>query len=343
MLTSNNPANSSQHHRHQHPLNMAFIPAELAHPLIFNSIILLASFYILFKSADLIVYGISHYARRLGLSDAIIGLVVVAMAASAPEITSSLTGFLTGQQGVGFGTILGSNMVHVGLALGLLCLIGKKIKLEPSIFTKKRLLMWSLLMLPFILAIHGSGFSRIDGIIMVAAFSTYLVMLWKMEGKTGRIKKQVEFKNIWRDAVIFMLALAALILAGRWLVFSSIQIASYFNVPAYFIALTIIGIGTTIPDFAVEIKSLFKAHANIGLGDLLGSLMIELLLFFGIVALIVPSKFDLTEGLNAMIFLAAGITLVMFWMNKKQLTWKHGIAFLALYAVFLAIEIWKIL
>jgi len=321
---------------------MAFIPAELAHPLIFNSIVLLASFYILFKSADLIVYGISHYARRLGLSDAITGLVVVAMAASAPEIISSLTGFMTGQSGIGFGTILGSNMVHVGFALGLLCLIGKKISLEPSIFTKKRLLMWGMLMLPFVLGILGSGLSRLDGAIMLAAFCTYLVMLWKIEGKTGKIKKNVEFKNIWRDAVIFMLALAALILAGRWLVFSSIQIAAYFNVPAYFIALTIIGIGTTIPDFAVEIRSLFQAHSSIGLGDLLGSLMIELLLFFGIVSVITPIKIDMAQAFNAMIFLVLGITLVMFWMNKKQLTWKHGLAFIALYAVFLAIEIYKI-
>ena len=321
---------------------MAFIPAELAHPLVFNSIVLLASLYILFKSADLIVYGISDYARKLGLSDAIIGLVVVAMAASAPEIISSLTGFLAGHTGIGFGTILGTNMVHTGFALGLICLIGKKIKLEPNIFTKKRLLMWSMLMLPFALGIIGSGLTRTDGFILVGAFCLYLVMLWKAEGKLGKIKKNVQFKNIWRDAVIFMLALAALILAGRWLVFSSIQIAGYFKIPAYFIALTIIGVGTTIPDFAVEIKALFKKHASIGLGDLLGSLMIELLLFFGIVAIVSPIKVDLAEALNAMIFLAIGITAVMFWMNKKELTWKHGIFLLGLYAIFLTLEIIKI-
>lgn len=319
---------------------MAFIPAELAHPLVFNGIVLLASFYILFKAADLIVYGISDYAKKLGLSDSIIGLVVVAMAASAPEIISSLTGFLTGNTGIGFGTIIGSNMVHVGLALGALCLLAKKIKIEPNIFTKKRLMMWGLLMLPFVLAIIGKGLTRIDGAILIIVFFLYLKMLWNME---GRVKKNVQFKNIWRDALIFMLALAALILSGRWLVFSSVQIASYFNVPAYFIALTIIGIGTTTPDFAVEIKSLFKKHASIGLGDLLGSLVIELLLFFGIVALIAPMKIELTEALNAMVFLALGITTVMFWMNKKELTWKHGLFLLLMYAVFLAIEIYKIL
>ena len=141
---------------------MAFIPAELAHPLLFNGIVLIASLYILFKSADLIVYGISDYAKRLGLSDALIGLVVVAMAASAPEIISSLTGFMSGQESVGFGAILGTNMVHAGLALGLLCIIGRKIELEPNLFTKRRLIMWSALMLPFILAIIGGELSRLD-------------------------------------------------------------------------------------------------------------------------------------------------------------------------------------
>jgi len=320
---------------------MPFIPPELAHPLLFNGIVLLASFYILFKSADFLVIGISSYARRLGLSDALIGLVVVAMAASAPEIISALTGFLTGQEGVGFGTILGSNMVHVGFALGLLLLIGKKIKLEPNIFTKQRIMMWIILMLPFLLALDGE-LSRVDGAVMIGAFVFYLIRLWKIEGAAGRIKKEVKFKHIWTDALIFMLALAALILGGRWLVFSSVQIAAYLNIPAYFIALTVIGVGTTIPDFAVEIKSLFKKHASIGLGDLMGSLMIELLLFFGLVAIFMPIKVNLFQALNAIIFLALGITLIMFWMNKKELTWKHGLTFIGLYLIFLAIEIYKI-
>jgi len=116
---------------------MAFLPAELAHPLVFNSLVLAASLYILFKSADLIVYGISDYAKRLGLSDAIIGLVVVAMAASAPEMISALTGFMTGQESLGFGAILGSNMVHAALLLGALCIFARKIELEPNLFTKK--------------------------------------------------------------------------------------------------------------------------------------------------------------------------------------------------------------
>ncbi|MEM3154224.1 MAG: sodium:calcium antiporter [Candidatus Woesearchaeota archaeon] len=321
---------------------MPFIPAELAHPLIFNSIVLIASLFILFKSADLLVYGISRYARRLGLSDAIIGLVVVAMAASAPEIISSLTGFLTGYESIGFGTIIGTNMVHAAFALGVIAVIGKKIKLEPNIFTRKRLLMWIALILPFVLALDGQ-LSRADGIIMVAAFIAYLMKLWQMEGTLGRIRRNIELKSLWRDAFIFLGCLAALMLAGRWLIFSSVQIANYFELPSFFIALTVIGIGTTIPDVAIELRSLFKAHPSIGLGDLLGSLIIELLLFFGIVALIKPIEINLAQSANALFFLATAITLMMAWMNKKQLTWKHGLTFLVLYLIFLAIEIYKVI
>jgi len=312
------------------------------HPIVFSSFILIASLYILLKSADYIVLSIGNYAKRLGLSDAIIGIVVIAMAASAPEIISSLTGFLSSGESVGFGSILGANMVHVGFALGILCLIGRKVKLEPNIFTKRRLLMWAFLMLPFILALDGQ-LSRPDGAILVIAFCTYLGILWKLEGTLGKIKKNVNLRHIWKDALVFLLAFAALMLSGRWLVFSSVTIANELNVPAYFIALTIIGIGTTIPDIAIELKSVFSKREGIGLGDLLGSLVIELLLFFGILALLKPIDVNLGLVLNAFIFLVLLISAMIFFLNKKELTWEHGSLFLGGYLLFLLIEIYKIL
>jgi cation:H+ antiporter len=202
--------------------------------------------------------------------------------------------------------------------------------------------MWAALMLPFVLAMDGQ-LSRSDGIILIGAFIAYLAQLWHMEGTLGKIKKNVQFKTIWRDAFIFLGCFVALMLAGRWLVFSSVQIAKYFSIPPYFIAITVIGIGTTIPDMSVELRSLFRKHASIGLGDLLGSLVIELILFFGIVSIIKPITVNLGEILNSLIFLAIAITIVMFWMNKKELTWKHGLFLLCFYLIFLAVEIYKII
>lgn len=305
-------------------------------------VVLLVSLFILFKSADLIVYSISNYARRLGLSESISGLVVVAMAASAPEIVSSLIGFLDGRESIGFGAIIGTNMVHAGLALGLLCVLGKKISVEPNIFTKHRFVMWLALMLPFLLALDGT-LSRFDGLFLVTAFVLYLLELWRIEGTFGRIKKNVQLKTIWRDVTIFLGAFVALLIGGKLLVLSAERVADYYRIPEYFVALTIIGIGTTLPDLSVELRSIWSKHASIGLGDLLGSLMLQLLLFFGIVALIRPLVFDVSQVALSLVFLAISITLVMFWLKKRVLTWKEGALLLSIYAVFLGIEIYKMI
>lgn len=310
-------------------------------PLLFNGLIVVASLFVMFKAADLLVEGIADYAKKLGLSEAIIGLVVVALAASSPEIISSLTGFMSGNEAVGFGAIIGSNMVHVGFALGILALFGRKTSLEAGIFSRQKLLMWAAIMLPLLLALDGV-LSRVDGVLLLAAFGLYISRLWQLEGTLGKMKRNVQLSNIWRDAFIFLGCLAAVLLAGRWLVFSSVAIARELDLPSYFIALTVIGIGTTIPDIAVELRSISKAHAAIGLGDLLGSLMIELLLFFGILAIIKPITVHVSTVVNALFFLALSITTLMLLMRGKMMTWKHGLLFLGYYAVFLAIEIWKI-
>jgi cation:H+ antiporter len=312
-----------------------------ANPLLFHSLIIILSLFVLFKAADLLVDGISGYAKKLGLSDALIGLVVVAMAASSPEIISSLTGFLGGHGSVGFGTIIGANMVHVGFALGILALVGGRRPLEAGIFSRHKLVMWAALMLPLLLALDGQ-LSRVDGVLLVAAFVLYLVNVWRIEGTLGKLKKNVKLKTLWRDAAVFLGCLVAILLAGRWLVVSSVGLAEAFSIPAYFIALTIIGIGTTMPDIAVELKALFKEHSGIGLGDLLGSLTIELLLFFGIISIIQPLQVNVPTVLNAFIFLALSITTLMLLMRKNELNWKHGILFLGYYLAFIGIEIWKI-
>lgn len=315
----------------------------LSHPLVFNFLILFASFFVLFKSADLILLGISNYARRLGLSDAVIGLVVIAMAASSPEIVSSLTGFLSGDEGVGFGVILGSNIVHAGFALGMVLLIGRKLKIEPNVFTKHRVWMWLALLLPLFLAFVGGGLSRFDGFVLIFVFVVYLVVLWRTEGTLGKMKKDVELKHIWRDVLVFLGSFVALILAGRWLVISSVHVADFFSIPSYFVALTVLGFGGALPDFAVEIKSVVRKHASVGLGDLFGSLAIQLIFFFGVIAVFHPLKVDVAETFNAVFWLAVMICFLMFVLKRKFLTWKSGVVLLVMFACFLAIEILKVL
>ena len=183
----------------------------LSHPIVFNLIVLIASVFILFKAADYLILGISNYARKLGLSDAIIGLIVVAFAASLPEMIASIAGFAE-DVAVGFGAILGSNMVHAGLALGLLAIFAKKLPIGKSVFQKNKILIWLFLMLPFALLIMDGELGRIDGVILILIFVLYIGRLIHLEGKTGKVKKKVKLKRVWRDAAIFLGCLAAMIL-----------------------------------------------------------------------------------------------------------------------------------
>ena len=310
-------------------------------PYFFNITVILASLYVLFKSADLLVYGITNYAKRFGLSDYLIGLVVVAMAASMPEIIASFMGLEYKQAGILFGVIIGSNMVHLALSIGVLTLIGKKINIECKILDKALFPMWIMLMMPFLLISDGQ-LTRPDGIILVGLFIMYVMMLWKQEGTFGKLKKKVQIKHLWKDALIFLGCLAALMLAGRWLVFGAVNLANLFSISPYFIALTIIGIGTTLPDFAIELKSLFKKHEAIGIGDVLGSLAIEMVLYFGLLAIFNPIEADVNNFLAAGIFLMISITLMLYFIKQKVITWKHGLLLLAIYAAFILVEVYKI-
>ncbi|MBI4144919.1 sodium:calcium antiporter [Candidatus Woesearchaeota archaeon] len=311
-------------------------------PVLFNVFVVLASLLIIFKAADLVVYGISRYARKLGLSDILIGLVVVALAASMPEIISSLTGLMIGREEVLFGTILGTNLVHLALVLGVLALVGKRIRLESEFLGPSIWVLWLALLAPFALMLWDNELGRVDGVILIALYVMYLGWLWHREESSGHLKKRVLLRTIWRDALIFVLSLVAILLAGRWLVFGSINLAALAGIPAYFIALTVLALGGALPDFAVGLRSIMRGHQDVGVGDVLGSVALEFLFFFGLIGLLNPLAIDAGQIINAVVFLAVALTLVIFFVQRRTMTWKHGALLIGLYAVFLAIEIAKL-
>lgn len=315
------------------------LEAIIASPYFFNMLVIIASLFIIVKAADLLIDGISNYAKTLGLSDYLIGFVVVATAASMPEVISSVMGIAASEFGVMFGSILGTNMVHMALVIGVLVLVGgKKLDIECPLLERKKLLIWVMLMLPLLMLLD-SKLSRLDGIILVSVFVVYIVMLWRVEGTFGKIKKEVQLKSIWKDAFIFIGALAAMILAGRYLVFSSIIVSNNLGIPPYFLALTIIGVGSALPDFMVGFKSVRKGHTGIGVGDVLGSTVIELILYFGVVAIIHPIHLSISAIWPAVLFLAISITVMMFLLQKKVVTMKYGLLLVGIYLAFIIVEI----
>lgn len=306
------------------------------HPLLFHSIITLASLIILAKSADMIVYSISDYAKKLGISDYLIGFLVVSIGTAIPELVAALTGILVNQGAIVFGTVFGSNLFKIPL-LGILFLIAKNIKIEQNVGMNAPIVTLFITVFPVLLIIDGV-LSKTDGTILILAFLIYIARLWHGEGQLGKMKKNIKLKNIWKDALIFSLALAALLLSTRFLVFSSIQISEILNVSPYIIGLIIIGIGASAPELTIQIRSMLKHHQDIAFSNVLGSLVANSALVLGIVALMRPVYIKFSTIFITSIFMGIGTLYTLIIMEKERVSWKHGWILIIFYIMFLLAE-----
>jgi len=307
------------------------------YPVLFYSIACILSLIIVLKASDLAIYGISNYAKKLGISHYLIGFLVVAVGTSLPELVASITGALAGETSMVFGTVVGSNISDLTLVLGIMVIVGRTIKMEHPIVGKTFFQTLALAALPVILVSDGA-LTRPDGIILLAGFGAYIASLWLKEGKLGKMKKDVKLKTLWRDGFVFAGCVAALLLGARWLIYSASQIAAIAGIPPYVVGLTIIALGTSLPEVMVEVKSILKGISSLAFGDLLGSVIANSTLVLGIIALIHPIAIEFNSILFACIIMIATVLLGLYFMTKKQITWKHGIALVSIYAVFFVMQ-----
>jgi len=309
----------------------------VAHPVIFYSIMCVLSLIIVLKASDLAIYGISNYARKVGISQFLIGFLVVSIGTSLPELVAAITAAMANQTGMVLGTIIGSNISDLTLVLGVMAIAGRKIKLEHPIVGKAFFQIIALVALPLILVSDGA-ITRPDGIILLAGFGAYVASLWITEGKLGKMKKQVKLKHLWRDGFVFAGCIVALLLGARWLIYSASQIAAIAGISPYVVGLTIIALGTSLPEVMVEVKSIRKGISALAFGDLIGSIIANATLVLGIVALIRPIVIDpWTIAVSSMVMMAT-VFLGLYFLTKKTITWRQGVLLVGVYVVFFAVQ-----
>jgi len=306
-------------------------------PIVFHSIIALASVIVLAKSADMMVYSISDYAKKLGISDYLIGFLVISIGTALPELVASINASLLNAGQVVFGTIIGSNIFKIPL-LGLVLLIARKIKTQFGDMGNAPIITIIIIILPLML-IMDNYLSRFDGVILIVVFIVYVINLWKSEGKLGKIKKKVELRNIAKDVIIFILALIALLLSARWLVFSSLELSKTLNISSFLIGAIIIGIGASAPELTVQIRSVIRNQHNMAFGNVLGSIVANSALVLGIVGIISPFHVMLSAFKGAAIIMVLGLIVSIVIIQKEIITWKHGLLLIGIYILFLLMEI----
>ena len=307
-----------------------------SNPLLFHIIVGLTSLIVLAKSADLIVFSISDYAKKLGISDYLIGFIVVSIGTALPELVAGITGAVIGQGSIVFGTVFGSNFCKIPL-IGLLLLVGKKIRIKGNAVGVAPIITFMMALLPLIL-LYDQTLSRLDGAFLVVAFLLYILKLWHGEGQMGKMQKSIPFSKLWKDFVIFGSSLGALLLAGRWLVFSSLQVAQLLSISPYIIGLLVIGIGASAPELTVQMFSILKHRQGLAFGNILGSVVANSTMVLGIVALIKPISIQFSLLLVTVSFFMLGLLYVLVMLLKKELTWKHGVLMISIYLLFLLVQ-----
>ncbi len=300
-------------------------------------IIAAIAMFVIIQSANYAVNAISNYARTTGISDYLIGFVVVSIGTAFPDISTSIFASIAGKGDLVLGGVIGACIMNLTLIIGLMAVIGKKLKIQKAIQTTVAII---LTMMIFAVALGLDGtYSRIDGILLLIIMAGYIIVMVLKEGKSGKVKKSVQLKHIWKDIVVFGGTLAALLLSARWLVFAASDIADILNIPTYFVGLVLVALGTTSPEIIVGVKSVLQGVTDIGIGNLIGGIVIDYFLVLGIGATIAPIVFEMTSFLIGAWVLLFATALILVFTHWGEISWKHGVFLLLIYIVFIILQI----
>ncbi len=306
-----------------------------------NILEVIGGLILLIWGADRFVHGAAAAARNMGVAPLLIGLTIVALATSAPEILVSAVAALRGEPGLAVGNAIGSNIANIGLVLGAVAIV-RPIDLNSATLRAEMpaLLAVSLLTVSLFL---DSYLSRVDGLVMLTGLA--IVMIWlarlsiqsaKTDPMSVDYDAEIPQDVSMRMAVFWLLfGLITLLIGAELLVDGAILIAQYLGISEVVIGVTLVALGTSLPELAVSIVSAIKGEYGLAIGNLVGSNIFNMLAVIGVAATIAPSALPQTV-LSLHIFVMVAFTLVLFAMThgsdgKAHLSRIEGIALAAAY------------
>ncbi|MBI5733144.1 calcium/sodium antiporter [Candidatus Jorgensenbacteria bacterium] len=306
--------------------------------------LIILGFVVLLKGADWLVEGSSTIARRLGISQLVIGLTVVAFGTSAPELFVNIFAGIKGEADIAIGNILGSNIVNILLILGIAATIYP--------LALKRSTIWKEIPLSGLAAIvlallvndnrtNGSfiGLTRVDGLVLIAFFFFFLYYTYHINKNDVSQKSAVHINpHSWPYALLLTaIGLISLLIGGKLIVDNAVAIALILKASQAVIGLTIVAIGTSLPELATSAVAAYKKNPDIAVGNIVGSNIFNIFWILGISAVINPLAFSqkLFPDIGVIIFTTLLLFLCMFIGKRHVLERWQGITFVLLYIIYI--------
>ena len=295
-------------------------------------VLLLIGFVLLIKGADLFVEGSSSLARILKVPSVIIGLTIVAMGTSAPEASVSINAALVGSNDIAISNILGSNLFNGMVVVGV-CAFLASFRTDPSIL-KRDMPLNILITAVLCLMIADGTLSRFEGILLLLGMVAYLAVMVCSAIKNRETGEAVTAFSLPKSLIYLVIGLIAVIFGGDLVVDQACIIAENFGVSQNFIGLTIVAIGTSLPELVTSITATRKGDSGLALGNAIGSNIFNILFILGMSAAISPLSVLSESLIDGLLLLASGILLFVFARTKKRMSRPEGAICVLLYVAY---------
>ena len=294
---------------------------------IFTYLLFILGFVVLITGANMLIDGSASIARKLSISNIAIGLTVVAFGTSAPEFIVSFFATLKGNTDLAIGNILGSNIANILLVLGISAII-YPIAVQRNTVLKE--IPFSLLAV-LLLGVTAndilfdreatSVISRIDGLVFLlflVIFITYTFGISKLK-ENGEDANEVKNYGYFKSAAFILIGLVFMVLGGKWIVNGAVKIAELFNVSQSLIGLTVIAVGTSLPELATSVVAAFKKQTDIAIGNIVGSNVLNILWILGFNAVIRPLPLNPASNIDILMTIFASLILfISMYISKKH-------------------------
>ena len=314
-------------------------------------IFFILGFFILIKGADILINGSVSVAKKFKISSIVIGLTIVAFGTSMPELIVNIFASAQGKTEIAIGNILGSNIINILFILGISAVIYPITANKNTVLKEIPFSLLAIVVLGIIandIIIDGQIFSsitRIDGLILISFLIIFLYYIFGITKSVEDIVEKDEIKVFSYSKGVFyiILGIVGLIVGGKWIVDGAVEIAKFFNISESLIGLTIIAIGTSLPELATSAVAAYKKQSDIAIGNIVGSNIFNIFFVLGVSAIIRPLPFN--DNLNkdiAMTIFASVILLLMMFIGKKRIIKRwQGIFMIIVYIGYIVFLVWS--
>lgn len=308
-------------------------------------ILFVFGFVLLIKGADFLVEGSSSIARRLKISDLVIGLTVVAFGTSSPELFVNIIASAKGNAAIAVGNIVGSNIANIFLILGISAVIFP-LAIEKSVVLKGIPLSFLAAFLVGVLANDklidknlSSNLTRIDGFVMILFFIVFLYYSFGAAKTIHGVKDHAPEKQhgMIKSSLLILLGLCGLLLGGKWIIDGAVHLASSLGISQTLAGLTIVAVGTSLPELATSAVAAYKKNVEIAVGNVIGSNIFNIFFVLGVSSVIKPLPFQKEQNIDIGVMVFANFLLFfsMFSGKKRLVDRWEGILFILLYLVYI--------